>query len=165
MAKMPTPKIAAGLLMYRKCKWGPEVLLVHPGGPFFKNKDTGVWGLPKGLADNGEVGNQLLEVAKREFEEETGLKPKGTFDYLGTIRRSGGKTVEVWAFEGDCDPANITGNTIRIEWPPKSGKELEIPEVDRGAFFTLEEARMKLYPYQVPIISMFEEYLASKLRS
>lgn len=156
-------QMGAGLLMYRRGKQGPEVLLVHPGGPFFKNKDAGVWSLPKGLADNGEVGEQLLDVAKREFEEETGVKPIGTFDHLGLIRRrSDGKTVEVWAFEGDCDPANLTSNTIEIEWSPRTGKKLEIPEVDRAAFFTLELARTKLSPYLAPIIDLFEKYLSSK---
>lgn len=154
--------MGAGLLMYRKGKQCPEVLLVHPGGPFFRNKDAGVWSLPKGIADDGEMGEQLLEVAKREFEEETDVKPTGVFDYLGTIRRSSDdKTVEVWAFEGNCDPAKITSNKILIEWPPRTGKELEIPEVDRANFFTLEHARIKLYPYQAPIIDVFEKYFAS----
>jgi len=156
-------KLGAGLLMYREGNQGPEVLLVHPGGPFFKNKDAGVWSLPKGLADEGEVGEQLLDVAKREFEEETGVKPVEPFDYLGSIRRrSDGKTVEVWAFEGDCDPAEATSNKILIEWPPKTGKKLEIPEVDRAAFFTLEQARTKLCPYLAPVIDLFEKYLVSR---
>lgn len=150
--------------MYRKSRGVPEVLLVHPGGPFFKNKDDGVWSVPKGLADNGETGEELLEVAKREFEEETGVKPEGVFERIGTMRRSDGKTVEVWAFEGDCDPSKITSNTIFIEWPPRTGKKLEIPEVDRGAFFTLEDARKKLYPYQAPIIELFEKHLASLVK-
>ena len=154
-------KTGAGLLMYRKRGGIPEVLLVHPGGPFFKNKDDGVWSVPKGLADNGEAGGELLSVAKREFEEETGVKPVGNFAHIGAMRRSDGKKVEVWAFEGDCDPSRITSNTIEIEWPPRTGKKLEIPEVDRADFFTLEEARKKLYPYQAPIIDLFEKYLAS----
>ena len=149
-------KTGAGLLMYRKHNGVPEVLLVHPGGPYFKNKDDGAWSIPKGIAENDE-GEALLEVAKREFEEETGVKPYGEFTYVDTIRRKDGKTVAVWAFEGDCDPAAIKSNTIEIEWPPKTGKKLEIPEVDRAGFFTLEEARVKLYPYQVPIIDAFEK--------
>ena len=157
------PKLGVGLLMYRKGEQGPEVLLVHPGGPFFKNKDEGVWSLPKGLADSGEVGEQLLEVAKREFEEETGIKPIGHFDYLGSIRRrSDGKTVDVWTFAGDCDPATVTSNTIIIEWPPKTGKKLEIPEVDRADFFPLEHARTKLCSYLVPVIDLLEKHLASR---
>ena len=146
--------------MYRE---GPEVLLVHPGGPFFKNKDDGVWSLPKGLADDGEQGDQLLEVAKREFEEETGVKPTGHFDYLGSIRRwSDGKTVEVWTFAGDCDPTMTTSNTILIEWPPKTGKMLKIPEVDRAAFFTLEQARTKLCAYLKPVIDLFEKHFVPR---
>ena len=146
--------------MYRQGGQGPEVLLVHPGGHFFKHRDDGVWSLPKGLADEGEVGAQLLEVAKREFEEETGVKPIGHFDHLGCIRRrSDGKTVEVWTFAGDCDTATVTSNTIIIEWPPKTGKKLEIPEVDRVAFFTLEQARTKLCSYLVPVIDLFEKHL------
>lgn len=148
--------------MYRKSRGVPEVLLVHPGGPFFKSKDDGVWSVPKGLADNGETGEELLEVAKREFEEETGVKPVGTFEHIGAMRRSDGKTVGVWAFEGDCDPSKITSNMIFIEWPPRTGKKLEIPEVDRGAFFTLEDARKKLYPYQAPIIDIFERFFRDK---
>lgn len=136
------PKLAAGLLMYREGGHGPEVLLVHPGGTFFKDRDDGVWSLPKGLADDGEVGAQLLEVAKRKFEEETGVTPIGHFACLGHIRRrSDGKTVEVWTFAGDCDTATVTSNKIIIEWPPKTGKKLEIPEVDRAAFFTLDSSR------------------------
>ena len=157
-------KLAAGLLMYRQGTRGPEVLLVHPGGPLFKNKDAGVWSLPKGLADDGEeVGEQLLEVAKREFEEETGVKPSGHFDYLGSIhRRSDGKTVEVWAFAGDCDVAMLTSNTIFIEWPPKTGKMREIPEVDRAAFYTLEQARIKLCAYLHPVIDLLEKHFESR---
>lgn len=156
------PETGAGLLMYRKTERGPEILLVHPGGPFFQNKDIGVWSLPKGLADNGETGEQLLGVAKREFEEETGIKPIGVFNHLGTMHRSSdGKMVEVWVFEGDCDPKKITSNKILIEWPPYTGNKIEIPEVDRADFFDPEEARKKLYPYQAPIIDVFEKYLTS----
>jgi predicted NUDIX family NTP pyrophosphohydrolase len=153
------PRLAAGLLMYRQNDQGPEVLLVHPGGPFFKNKDDGVWSLPKGLADDGEVGEQLLEVAKREFEEEIGVKPIGHFDYVGSIRRRlDGKTVEVWAFAGNCDPTMVTSNTILIEWPPNTGKMREIPEVDRAGFFTLKQARTKLCAYLKPAIDLLEKH-------
>ena len=159
-ARSYLPATAAGLLMYRQSDQGPEVLLVHPGGPFFKHKDAGAWSLPKGLADEGEVGEQLLQVAKRVFEEETGVKPTGRFHYLGSIhRRSDGKTVEVWAFAGNCDPAMVTSNTILIEWPPKTGKRHEIPEVDRAAFFTLVQARTKLCAYLVPVIDLLEKHL------
>jgi predicted NUDIX family NTP pyrophosphohydrolase len=103
------------------------------------------------------------EVAKREFEEETGVKPIGHFDYLGSIRRrSDGKTVEVWTFAGGCDPARVTSNKIIIEWPPRTGKKLEIPEIDRTAFFTLEHARTKLCSYRAPVIDLFEKHFSSR---
>ena len=109
------------------------------------------------------MGEQLLEVAKREFEEETGVKPIGHFDYLGSIRRrSDDKTVEIWTFAGNCDPAMVTSNMIRIEWPPKTGKMREIPEVDRAAFFTLEQARTKLCAYLKPAIDLLEKHFDSR---
>jgi predicted NUDIX family NTP pyrophosphohydrolase len=145
--------------MYRWRCHGPEILLVHPGGPYFKNKDHGAWGVPKGEADLGEAGAQLLDVAKREFQEETGIKAEGNFHYLGRLSQGGRKTVEVWAFEGDCDPAAVVSNTILIEWPPRSGKQLEIPEVDRAQFFTLEEARGKLFSYQLPLLDLLQQHL------
>ncbi|MHB1207275.1 MAG: NUDIX domain-containing protein [Rhodospirillaceae bacterium] len=152
--------MAAGLLMFRRTARGPEVLIVHPGGPFFKNKDLGVWSIPKGEADQGEVGGRLLDVARREFEEETGIAPKGGFVHLGAVRQGRRKIVEVWAFEGDCDPAAITSNTIFIAWPPGTGRKLKIPEVDRAQFATLPEARKKLLAYQAPILDALERYLA-----
>ena len=149
-------KTSAGLLMYRRREGKPEVLIVHPGGPFFKNRDAGVWSIPKGEADDGETGEALLEVAKREFAEETGVTPVGDFVYLTSVKNEKtGKVVEVWMFEGDCDPATIKSNTISIDWPPRSGQKLEIPEIDRGGFFSPAAAREKLYPYQVPIIDAF----------
>jgi predicted NUDIX family NTP pyrophosphohydrolase len=151
-------KDSAGLLMYRR-KGELEVFLVHPGGPFFKNKDDGVWSIPKGEADNGETGEELLEVAKREFEEETSIDPVGDFSYLTKVKRSNGSFVYAWMFEGDCDPAQVKSNTIFIDWPPRSGKKMEIPEVDRGAFFTISEAKKKLSSYQVGIIEVFEKIM------
>jgi len=150
-------KNSAGLLMYRMKNGKPKVFLMHPGGPFWKNKDEGVWSIPKGEADNGETSEALLEVAKREFEEETGIKPVGEFKYLTSVeRKDGKKTVEVWMFEGDCDPEKIKSNTIFIDWPPRSDKKLEIPEVDRGDWFGLEEAKKKINLYQIGIIEAFE---------
>jgi predicted NUDIX family NTP pyrophosphohydrolase len=149
---------AGGLLMYRVKKGVPEVLLVHPGGPFWQHKDEGAWSVPKGQADEGE--NDLLEVGKREFREETGFAPVPPFHSIGAMHRPG-KTVEVWAFEGDCDTTQLQSNLIEIEWPPRSGKKLEIPEVDKGEFFMLEEARKKLSPYQAPIIDAFESFFFS----
>ena len=152
--------LSAGLLMYRFKDGAPQVLLVHPGGPFWQNKDDGAWGLPKGEADDGEMGEQLLNVAKREFEEETSFKPVGEMVYLGAVKRArDGKVVEAWMFEGDCDPSKIKSNTIVIDWPPKSGKKTLIPEIDRGAFFTPEEAKIKISEYQRGFIEMFEKVI------
>ena len=149
-----------GLLLYRVREGTPEVLLVHPGGPFWKNKDDGAWSLPKGEADNGETGEGLLEVAKREFQEETSLTPQGPFAYLGqAMRHDGKKIVEAWAFEGDCDPSQARSNTIIIDWPPRSGRQMEIPEVDRAAFFAIEEAKRKINPYQIGFIDALEKML------
>ncbi len=153
-------KVAAGLLMYRLKDGESEVLLVHLGGPFWAKKDAGAWSVPKGVVDEGE--EDLLETAKREFEEETGVKPEGEFVFLTKVGRPG-KDVHVWYFEGDCDPAQIKGNMIEIEWPPRSGKKIEIPEVDKGAFFTIEEAKTKIYTYQLPLIEEFEKIMASKI--
>lgn len=142
-------KVSAGLLMYRLCKGRIEVLLVHPGGPFWAKKDAGVWGLPK-----GEVGPEedLLQAAQREFEEETSLHPQGEFTPLGEVSQKSGKIIHAWAFEGDCDPASLKSNTFTMEWPPRSGKKQEFPEIDRAEFFTLEEARKKINPGQVALL-------------
>src|SRR5262245_19671069 len=113
------PQTSAGLLMYRRTQAGIEVLLVHPGAPFFKNKDNGAWRIPKGQVCEGE---ELLDCAKREFEEETGLKPAEPFLLLKPIQQKGGKIVHAWAFAVDCDPAAVRSNTFKMEWPLKSGK-------------------------------------------
>src|SRR6185295_3956677 len=121
------PKQSAGLLLFRERSGRLEVLLVHPGGPFWKNKDEGAWTIPKGEVCEGE---ELLACARREFQEETGIAPAGNFSALAPIRQKSGKIVHAWAFEGDCDPTKIQSNTITIEWPPRSGKRIQIPEVD-----------------------------------
>src|SRR5215475_7381190 len=121
----PMAKRSAGLLMYRRQNSGLEVLLVHPGGPFWAKKDLGAWSIPKGEYAAGE---NPLEAARREFSEETGFAADGDFLDLGTIRQAGGKLVSVWALEGDCDPAQLRSNTTTIEWPPRSRRQLEIPE-------------------------------------
>jgi predicted NUDIX family NTP pyrophosphohydrolase len=149
-------KLGAGLLMYRMRDGVPEVLLVHPGGPYNANKDAGYWSIPKGMADNGEEGDELLEVGKREFREETGFEPAGTFDYLTSVRKSDGKEVHAWMFEGDADVSKLTSNTCMIEWPPRSGKQIEIPEVDRGEFFDIALAKEKISKYQLPFIEEFQ---------
>lgn len=146
-------KRSAGLLMYRKGRDGIEVFLVHPGGPFWAKKDHGVWTLPKGEYDEDE---ESLAAAKREFQEETGFVPNGTFVELGSIRQKSGKIVVAWAVEADCDPAQLMSNTCEIEWPPRSGKRLEIPEIDRGSWFSAQTARIYIRPEQIPLLEALE---------
>jgi len=142
-------KKSAGLVMYRIRGGALEVLLVHLGGPFWAKKDAGAWFIPKGEIEPGE---DELAAAQREFEEETGFKPSRPFIALGSVKQKGGKVVTAWAFEGDCDPAALKSNTFKMEWPPRSGKEREFPEVDRAAFFTIEAARGKMHPAEFEIL-------------
>jgi predicted NUDIX family NTP pyrophosphohydrolase len=135
--------------MYRVRDGEIEVLLAHPGGPFFRNKDEHAWSIPKGEPEPDE---DLLVTARREFEEETGIKPAGPFRPLAPIRQKGGKIVHAWAFEGDCDPAAIMSNTFTMEWPPHSGKQAEFPEVDRAEFFNLRKAKEKIKAGQETLI-------------
>jgi predicted NUDIX family NTP pyrophosphohydrolase len=136
---------SAGLLMYRRRNQRLELLLVHPGGPFFKNKDTGAWSLPKGEVAPDEP---LLEAAQREFYEETGVTARGPFIELGSIQQTGRKVVHAFAFEGDCDPLATCSNTFSLEWPPRSGRFQDFPEVDRAEFFDSETALVKINPAQ-----------------
>jgi predicted NUDIX family NTP pyrophosphohydrolase len=154
------PRISAGLLMFRRRPAGLEVLLVHPGGPFWKNKDAGAWSIPKGEV---EAGEDLLAGAQREFQEELGFAPvaAGPFIALSPIKQKSGKIVHAWAFEGDCDPATCKSNTMRILWPPGSGKWTTIPEVDRAEFFDVPTARGKINPAQVALV----DELAARLES
>ena len=124
--------------MYRRSKGELELFLIHPGGPYFAKKDKGAWAIPKGEYEDGE---DPLVAAKREFEEETGFTAAGDFLDLGSIKQTSGKIVAVWAFEGDCDPGDLVSNTCLIEWPPHSGRSVEIPEVDQGRWFGMGEAR------------------------
>ena len=144
------PKGSAGLVMYRMRGGEIEVLLVHPGGPFWAKKDAGAWFIPKGEAKPDE---DLFSAAKREFMEETGLKAEGKFPELGSVKHKSGKVVTAWAFEGDCEPASIKSNTFSMEWPPRSGKQQEFPEVDRAAFYTIEEARGKMHPAEFEFLT------------
>ncbi len=150
------PRISAGLLMYRTTPGGLEVFLVHPGGPYFKNKDHGSWTIPKGEPEPEE---DLLAAAQREFREETGLLPSGPFLPLTAIKQAGGKVVQAWAFAGDCDPQAIVSNTFSLEWPPKSGRLAEFPEIDRAEFFDLEAARLKINPAQRPLLDELADRL------
>src|SRR5262249_9396094 len=130
-------KRSAGILLFRRKSSGPEVLLVHPGGPFWAGKDEGAWSIPKGECGEGE---DALEAAKRELEEEVGLRLESGFLPLGSFRQSRAKTIDIWAAEGDFDPAKLKSNTFSLEWPPRSGRMQQFPEVDRAAWFGPEEA-------------------------
>ena len=152
-------KRSAGLLMYRKTKRDVEVFLVHPGGPFWARKDRGAWTIPKGGYDEQEPA---LEAAKREFQEETGFVAHGNFLALGDIQQSGGKTVTAWAFAGDCDPSALVSNHCHVEWPPRSGRKIEIPEVDRGDWFSLAQARVRILKTQAPFLDRLSSALESR---
>ena len=150
---LPMPKSSAGLLLYRVRNVALEVLLVHPGGPFWAGKDSGAWTIPKGEV---EAAEDQLAAARREFQEELGFSPRGEFIPLGTITQKAGKVVWAWALEGDCDPAGIKSNSFTIEWPPRSGKQQAFPEVDRAAFFGIDEAKRKINPAQVELLSRLQ---------
>jgi predicted NUDIX family NTP pyrophosphohydrolase len=143
-------------LLFRRRPAGLEVMLVHPGGPFWAKKDAGAWSIPKGLADTGE---DLLEAARREFLEETGMTVDGEFLDLGAHKQAGGKTIVAWACEADFDAAALKSNTFALEWPPRSGRMAEFPEVDRAAWFSLDEAVEKINKGQKPIIVALVERL------
>jgi predicted NUDIX family NTP pyrophosphohydrolase len=154
------PKLSAGLLLYRLGAAGPEVLLVHPGGPFYARKDAGVWSVPKGEHD---VDEDPQEVALREFEEELGAPPpveRGELVDLGSVRQKAGKVVSVWCAEGDFDPTKVASMTFSIEWPPRSGQTQDFPEVDRAAWWQLAEARRQLIAAQAEFIDRLEALLA-----
>ena len=150
-------KESAGLLLFRRAGGTLEVLLGHPGGPFWAKRDEGAWTIPKGGIHEGE---QPLATAIREFVEETGFTPCGPFIPLGRITQRSGKVVHAWAFEGDCDPARIASVTTTTEWPPRSGRQIEIPEIDRVAFFTLEDARRAINVAQAELLDRLVERLA-----
>jgi predicted NUDIX family NTP pyrophosphohydrolase len=143
------PKQSAGILLYRNINDEPEVFLVHPGGPFFKNKDDGSWSIPKGeFLDNEEP----LAAAKREFMEETGQSIDGRFIELSPVKLKSGKIIFAWAVESDIDHEIIVSNHFEMEWPPKSGKMTSFPEIDRAAWFDMAAAKIKIIPAQVPLI-------------
>ena len=144
--------------MYRRLPRNLEVFLVHPGGPFFAKKDEGTWTIPKGEYLDGELP---LEAAKREFQEETGFPVPETFLDLGSIKQAGGKIVAAWAFEGDCDPAKMISNTCEMEWPPRSGRLIEVPEADRGAWFLIDEAKERIKSTQIPLLDRLAKALDS----
>ena len=151
-------KQSAGLLMFRRTDRGPEVLRVHPGGLFWAKKDEGAWTIPKGEPAERE---ELLHAAQREFSEETGFEAHGPFHDLGPITQAGRKKVAAWAFEGDCDPAALKSNLCEIEWPPRSKRTIQIQEVDRGAWFSFPEARMRILKSQVPLLDKLDAVLTA----
>ncbi|MBI1246522.1 NUDIX domain-containing protein [bacterium] len=150
---MAKSKTSAGLLMYRQHQGQWQVLLAHPGGPFFQKKDDGAWSIPKGEI---EAEEDPLQAAQREFQEETGFASTKPFHPLQPVKQKGGKTVHAWAFEGDCDPTKLVSNTFCIEWPPRSGKQVEFPEIDRAEFFDLETAKVKINAAQAALIEELE---------
>jgi predicted NUDIX family NTP pyrophosphohydrolase len=159
MTSARTLSASAGLLMFRQRAGALEVFLVHPGGPYFRNKDEGAWTIPKGQI---EAGEEPLDAACREFVEETGLSSDGPYLPLAPVRQKGGKTVMGWAFRGDvADPIRIRPNRFTLEWPPRSGNMREFPEIDFAAFFTVEEARRKLNPAQVAFVEELEQLVAA----
>lgn len=146
---------SAGILGFRRTRGVLEVLLVHPGGPFFAKKDAGAWSIPKGLIE----GDDLLAEAKREFVEETGLSISGEAIPLGSIRQKSGKLVHAWALEGDWDLADFKSNSFELEWPPKSGKRQSFPEADRAGWFSIAEAREKILAAQAEFLERLIAHL------
>src|SRR2546421_12704663 len=154
---MTRSRTSAGLLMFRKCGDELEVLLAHPGGPYFRNKDDGAWTIPKGEAGDDE---DLLARARIEFEEELGIPAPATANWiaLGSVKQKGGKTVHAWAFEGDCPPDFVAApNNFEIEWPPRSGRIQQFPEIDRAEFFPVEEAKRKINEAQIAFLDRLAE--------
>ena len=151
-------KLSAGLLPYRRRASGIEVFLVHPGGPFWARKDLGAWSIAKGEAEPGE---DLLACARREFQEETGGALEGSFQPLPAIRQAGGKQVQAWAVEAECDADNIRSSLFEMEWPPRSGRRQSFPEIDRAAWFDLPTARQKINKGQAALLDALERLLTS----
>ncbi len=148
---------SAGLVLYRQRHGKVEVLLVHPGGPFWQQRDDGWWSIPKGELAENETG---IDVARREFQEELGMPaPDGEVTPLGAVRQAAGKIVHAWAVPGDLDVTRSTSNTFELEWPPRSGRMQQFPEIDRAVWFDLDTARRKLLPAQRVLIDRLEELL------
>ncbi|HYQ46771.1 MAG TPA: NUDIX domain-containing protein [Polyangiaceae bacterium] len=151
-------KQSAGILLYRRRERRIEVLLVHLGGPFWSKKDDGAWFIPKGELEEGE---EPLAAARREFREELGSEPPSSEPLeLGTVKNKSGKLIYAWAFEGDFEPAGLKSNTFSLEWPPRSGRMREFPEIDRAAFFTLPDAEPKLHTAELPLLERLRARLA-----
>jgi predicted NUDIX family NTP pyrophosphohydrolase len=155
------PRQSAGLLLYRGAPAALEVLLVHPGGPFWARKDAGAWSIPKGEFGADE---EPLAAARREFAEETGAAVSGEFIALAPLRLPSGKVLHAWALRADFDPAGLHSNTFTMEWPPKSGRQQAFPEVDRAAWFAIEEARRRISKGQAPLLDRLGALLGSSTR-
>ncbi len=151
--------VSAGLLLYRRGPGGLEIFLAHPGGPFWVRRDEGAWTIPKGGVEPGE---DPLDAARREFQEETGITPTGEFIPLGSIRQRAGKIVHGWAWEGDADASTITSNTTQTEWPRGSGRRITYPEIDRCAWFSPEEARKRMNAAQAEFVGRLEQLLQER---
>ena len=154
--QLPSARLSAGILLFRRGSGRLEILLVHPGGPYWRSRDAGAWQLPKGAVEDGEVP---LEAALREFEEEVGARLSGDPMPLGRVRQAGGKWVEAFALEADFDPEALVSIEFEIEWPPRSGRMRSFPEVDRAAWFTVAKARSKMLPSQQPLLDRLIELL------
>lgn len=158
-------RLSAGILLYRQVPAGTEVLLAHPGGPWFARRDAGAWTIPKGEPDagdpdDGDDDERLLAVALREFAEETGQTPEAARPIdLGAVVQKGGKVVRAWALRGELDPATASSNTVDLEWPPGSGRHATFPEVDRVAWFALAEARRRILAAQAPLLDRLADAL------
>jgi predicted NUDIX family NTP pyrophosphohydrolase len=149
-------RVSAGVLVYRRRSHGIEVLLAHPGGPFWAHKDAGAWGIPKG---ERQADEELEATARREFAEETGFVLTGLLQPIGSVRQASGKMVSAWAVEAEYDAAAVRSNFCAMEWPPRSGRTVEFPEVDRAAWFTLPAAREAMLKSQCPLLDKLEEWL------
>jgi len=159
MSRLTRPNVSAGLLLFRRSSAGLELFIAHPGGPFWKDRDIGAWTIPKGIV---EAGEDLLDAARREFEEETSIQPTGPFIPLGSIRQKAGKTIHAWAFESDANPDTIVSNKMRTQWPRGSGRWIEFPEIDRCGWFDPASAKTKMNPAQAELIDRLEAALTAK---
>ena len=148
------PKISAGIILFRFINLYPEILLFHPGGPYWQNKDVGAWSMPKGELNENETP---IEAAERELKEETGISVKGKLIELGAVKQKNNKKVFAWALEQDFEPLDLESNLFSVEWPPASGQKQSFPEMDKAVWFSFEEAKTKILTSQIPLIDELEK--------